>query len=83
MYKSNEVPFQPGDYYVQCERSGQKALRSQCIREWDGKIIKKEFAEERHPLDLQRPPRTERPVPDPRSVNEVELDYGDVTPDDL
>jgi hypothetical protein len=72
-----------GDHYVQCDRSGQKALRSHCVREWDGAIVKREFAEARHPLDLQRPPPTERSVQDARPVNEIELNYGDVTADDL
>ncbi len=76
-------PWHPGDYYVQCDRSGEKVLRSQCVREWNGFIVKKEYAEPRQPLDLQRPPRTERPVQDARPVNEVELNYGDVTIDDL
>jgi len=75
--------FVLGDYYVQCDRSGQKALRSQCVKQWDGAIVKKEFAEARHPLDFQRPPRAERPVRDARPQKEIELNYGDVTADDL
>ena len=34
-------------------------------------------------LDLQRPPPTERPVRNARPEKEVELNYGDVTIDDL
>lgn len=75
--------YKPGDYFVTCDRSGQKVLRSQCVREWNGYIVKKEYAESRHTLDLQRPPRTERSVPDARPVNDVILNYGDVTRDDL
>ena len=71
------------DYYVQCDRSGQKVLRSQCVKEWNGLIVKKEYAESRHPLDLQRPPRAEIVPRETRSVNEIELNYGDVTADDL
>lgn len=83
MNTSNETVFKPGDYFVQCDRSGEKVLRSQCVREWNGFIVKREYAEQRHPLDLQRPPRTEKPVSDPRGVNEVFLNYGDVTRDDF
>ena len=72
-----------GDYYVQCDRSGEKVLRSGCVKEWNGLIVKKEYAEQRHPLDLQRAPKTERPVRGARPVNEIELNYGDVTADDL
>lgn len=75
--------WKPGDYFVQCDRSGQKALRSECVMQWDGLIVKKEFAEERHPLDLQRPPPAEKTVVESRPVNEVELNYGNVTIDDL
>jgi hypothetical protein len=52
--------FRPGDYYVRCDRSGQKRLRSECVRQWDGLIVAREYAESRHPLDLQRPPPIER-----------------------
>lgn len=75
--------YRPGDHFVQCDRSGEKVLRSDCVREWNGFIVKKEYAEERHPLDLQRPPRAERSIKDARPVKEVTLNYGDVTPDDL
>jgi hypothetical protein len=75
--------YKPGDYFVQCDRSGEKVLRSQCVREWNGFIVKKEYAEERHPLDLQKAPKPERVVRDARPMNEIELNYGDVTADDL
>jgi hypothetical protein len=73
----------PGDHFVQCDRSGQKVLRSKCVKEWNGMIVKKEYSEPRHPLDLQRPPKPERPVRESRPVNDIELNYGDVTADDL
>ena len=72
-----------GDYFVQCDYSGEKVLRSQCVRTWDNAIVKREYAEERHPLDLQRPLPAERTVREPRPLNEVHLNYGDVTIDDL
>ena len=75
--------WKPGDYFVQCDRSGEKVLRSQCVKEWSGLIVKKEYAESRHPLDLQKPPRPERVAQEARPVNEIELNYGDVTIDDL
>lgn len=76
--------FRFGDYYVTCDRSGQKRLRSECVKQWDGLIVAKEYAEARHPLDFQRAPRAERvpsetrPQPAP-----IFLNPGDVTPDSL
>lgn len=76
--------YQFGDYLVTCARSGQKRLRSECVKEWTGQIVAREYAEPRHPLDLERAPRAERspretqPMPDP-----VFLSPGDVTPDSL
>ena len=72
--------YKPGDYFVYCGLSGQKALRSDCIEQWDGLIVKKEYAEMRHPLDLQKPlpkeavPHETRPEPTDSFLN-----YGDVT----
>lgn len=76
--------YREGDFLVVCDVSGQKALRSQCVKQWNGLIVIKEYAEERHPLDLQRPPPAEtvpsetRPDSDP-----VFLSPGDVTREDL
>lgn len=75
--------FKAGDHFVICDMSGEKVLRSQCVKQWDGAIVKKEYARARHPLDLQRPPPAERTPRDTRPVNDVFLEYGDVTPDDL
>ena len=73
--------YRPGDYFVQCDRTGRKALRSQCVKTWDGFIVLKEYAEQRHPLDLQKPPKTERAVLDARPVKETFLNFGDITRD--
>lgn len=76
--------YHEGDYLVTCDRSGQKALRSDCVKQWDGLIVIKEFAEERHPLDLQRPPPVEQVPNETRPASEpVFLSPGDVTAADL
>lgn len=75
--------FKPGDHLVICDMSGEQVYRSQCVRQWDGAIVKKEYARRRHPLDLQRSPPVERPIKDARPENDVFLEYGDVTADDL
>lgn len=76
--------YREGDYLVICAHSGQKALRSQCVKQWNGHIVKKEFADARHPLDRQFSPRPERTVTDARPPgDDVFLDPGDVTADQL
>lgn len=76
--------YREGDYLVRCDVSGQKALRSDCVKQWDGAIVIREYAEARHPLDLQRPPPVEKVPSETRpDTDPVYLDYGDVTPDDL
>ena len=76
--------WKPGDFYVICDASGEKVYRSQCVKQWDGAIVKREYADPRHPLDFQRPPKPERVPKETRpEAADVFLDYGDVTPDDL
>lgn len=77
------MTFRPGDYLVICDKSGRQCYRSECVKQWDGAIVKKEYAQRRHPLDLQRPPPVERAVQETRRPNDVFLDYGDVSPEDL
>jgi len=67
------------DYLVICDRSGFRAWRSQCKKEWDDKIVLKRFWRRRNPLDFAPPAITSEPIADPRpegtdyfvSVNEV------------
>lgn len=73
-----------GDHLVTCDRSGQKALRGDCVKEWNGLIVIREYARPRHPLDLERPVPVEQPVLDSRPKPPmIFLAPGDVTPDDL
>lgn len=75
--------MRPGDYLVICDKSGQQAYRSECVKQWDGAIVKREFAEQRHPLDTPRPPPVERVPRETRTATDVFLEYGDVSPDDF
>jgi len=76
--------YNEGDHLVICALSGQKALRSECVKRWDGLIVKREFSEARHPLDRERPPPIERAVLDSRPPGDpVYLNPGDVTAADL
>ncbi len=49
-----------GDYYMICQRSGEKIRRSQAVRDAYGYIVKAEYADERHPQENIPPPRVER-----------------------
>lgn len=76
--------YKEGDHLVICERSGQKALRSDCVVEWDGSIVLREYSERRHPLDYPPPVKPETVPMDTRPPgDDVFLDYGDVTADSL
>lgn len=49
------------DYRCTCDKSGFVCWRSECIIQWDGMLVRKDFAEyERHPQDLLKPAK-ERP----------------------
>jgi hypothetical protein len=60
-YRSRQVDMQ--SYSVQCDRSGFRANASDCVREWDGKVVLKEFSEQRHPMDFFRVPKENPAVP--------------------
>ena len=73
-----------GDYYVICARTGWKIRRSESRMEWDGTLVHKSQYESRHPLDSASPARPERDPPVVRpEPNDVFLEIGDVTGDDL
>lgn len=57
----------PGDFNVQCDRTGRKMKRSQCLKEWNGLLVRRESFEERHPQDYLRSFEDDQAVPDPRS----------------
>ena len=72
--------YNEGDFLVVCGRSGQKRLRSECVKQWDGLIVAKEYAQSHHPLDLQRPPPVERAPSETRPDSApVYLADGEVT----
>lgn len=58
-------------YSVQCDRSGFRADASECVREWNGLFVKREFAEQRHPQEFLKSVRehTEVPIARPRSTD--------------
>lgn len=76
--------FKKGDYNVICDRTGYKVKRSQCVKQWDGLIVLKSHAEERHPQDNLPPGRASKPLTDARpEATDTFLNAGDVTINDL
>ena len=59
--------FLPGAYNQICDRTGQKLKRSQCIKEWNGLIVRRESFEKRQPQDTLRSFEDHQAVADPRS----------------
>lgn len=59
--------YRDGDYNVICDRTGFKLKRSECRKEWNNMIVRKESWEPRHPQDLLRSRPDSQHVDDPRS----------------
>jgi hypothetical protein len=55
-----------GDTLVVCDRSGFTVWRSDCVKEWNGLLVHKRFAETRHPQDFIRARREDLTVRDAR-----------------
>lgn len=78
------MTYRPGDYYLTCQRTGEKIRRSQAVRQWDSLIVKKGHEDPKHPLDMPRHPSKPyvptftSPEPPDRFIGP-----GDVTEDDL
>lgn len=65
-------------YSVQCDRSGFRANASECVKEWNGKFVIKEFSEERHPQEFLRSRREHIEVPIARPRNtDLEINQSD------
>ena len=60
-----------GDYNVRDDRTGFKMKRSQCKKEWNNLIVRKESWEARHPQDFIRSKPDRQQVPDPRTGGET------------
>lgn len=76
--------YHHGDFNRICDRSGFKVKASDTVREWNGQIVKREFAEPRHPQDFVRGRKDQQTVHMPRpEAPDSFLNPGDVTKDDL
>jgi len=77
-------PGKWGDHHVIDDRTGFKVLRSECRKEWNGLLVRKESWDKRHPQDNVRPKHDSQSVPDVRpETTDVFLEPGDVGVDDL
>lgn len=77
--------YVPGDYNVQCDRTGRKYKASECRHEWTGNLVRKQSWEPRQPQDLLRSIKDDQSVPDPNPWPEEDtfLATNEVTVDDL
>jgi len=57
------VRFRPGYHLVQDEESGIVGWSDEMTKTWDGQVVRKEWADSRHPQTLvPQIPRTEPPI---------------------
>ena len=55
--------YKPGDWLADCDVCGFTYYASELRKRWDGFMVCSSDYEERHPQDLLRIPRSERPIP--------------------
>jgi len=58
------------DYNVICDISGFKCKRSECRMRWDGRLVRKDFWEPRHPQDFIRSVKDDQSIKDARPPQE-------------
>ncbi len=63
MGDSHRNRYVKGDWLADCDVCGFTYLASQLTKRWDGFMVCNQDYEERHPSDLLRIPRPDRPVP--------------------
>lgn len=52
--KSDRDDFVPGEFNVICEASGMKIKSSEAVKQWDGRIVRRDLEEFRNPQDFLR-----------------------------
>ena len=74
---------EPGPNAI-CMRTGFKVKLSEIVRQWDGLLVHRRFADRRHPQEFVRGVRDNQSLPfaSPESPD-VFVGPGDVTADDL
>lgn len=80
----SDAVYRPGDHNVVCDRTGFKLKRSQCRKEWNNLVVRKESWEPRHPQDFLRVRPDRQDVADPRTRQDpVFLATNEVKAEDL
>lgn len=69
--------YKKGDWNADCDRCGFTYKASELKTEWQGLKVCSTCYEPRHPADLFRIPRSERPVPWTRPPQDIILDRTD------
>jgi len=74
----------PGDYYIICDKTGFKVLRSEARMQWNGLLVRKESWTPRHPQDVVQPKYDDISVRDARPEGDYYfLSPGEVKREDL
>lgn len=63
---ADDLHYIPGDFYRLCDRTGFKVRAGKTRKEWNGRIIRNQSWEERHPQDFVRGVPDPQVAPDPR-----------------
>ena len=78
------MSYRPGDALAICDSCGMRFYLSELKKDWRGFMVCKKDYEPRHPQDSVRPRNDRITVPNARpQVDDVFLEPGDVTPEDL
>jgi hypothetical protein len=76
--------YKPGDYWMICDASGFKMRRSEAKKTWDGRWVRKDFWEPRHPQDFVKGKKDKQSVTPSRSDRpDVFVANNEVQPEDL
>jgi hypothetical protein len=67
----SRLGYRKDDYLVETDGVGILAHRSECVKQYDGKLKLKKNLDPRHPQEFLRMRKDKQSVPDPRPVPPV------------
>lgn len=81
---TTEGVYIPGDWFLLCDICGFKKRRSECSKDWEGKMVcTATCLDERNPQETLKPRGEAQSVPDARYADPVYVTDNQVTSDDL
>lgn len=81
---TREGVYIPGDYYLLCDICGFKKRRSECSKDWEGKMVcTVTCLDERNPQDYIAPYPERQNVVDARDADPIYVTDNQVQPEDL